>query len=57
VQEGSTLNVLNCEVENCLYNCLEADNSSNINIRGSCISGSGRLACTGLPIDGGGKVG
>jgi len=49
VQEGSTLNVLNCEVRRCLENCLEADTSSNINIRGSSLVGSGQTAAENPP--------
>ncbi len=44
VQEGSTLNILNCEVVGCRHSCLEADTSSHINIRGSYLRHSGQPA-------------
>ena len=56
VQEGSTLNVLNCEVRNCWENCLEADTSSNINIRGSSLLASGQATAEETPAAGDGQA-
>jgi hypothetical protein len=35
------MNILNCEVRSCAISCLEADTSSNINIRGSSFLAGG----------------
>lgn len=34
-QEGSTVNLLNCEIRNCSESCVETDSISTINIRNS----------------------